>query len=143
MPRWRAIISNVPMLFAGMPEPRCRGATWGRSTPCGHRWPPARTEERISVRPLTRSDSGPQLLEDLGGLREVAHPVLVPEQLAVPLDDEVAPPAGDQLDGGFGELVLDLGAQTGRPRFVVSDDAVFDADVHAPAGYSGSVSPGV
>ena len=64
----------------------------------------------------------------------VAHLALVPELVAVGDDDEVAAATGDELDLGVGELVTNRGGQTGRPRFVVSLHAVFDADVHGIRG---------
>jgi hypothetical protein len=36
----------------------------------------------------------------------------------------------EQLDGRLGVGLTDLGRQTGGPWFIVSDDAVPDADVH-------------
>jgi len=36
----------------------------------------------------------------------------------------------DQLHVGMGIGLADLGRQTGGPRLVVSDDAVFDGDTH-------------
>ena len=65
---------------------------------------------------------------------------LVPERLAIGLDDEVALAAWRDVDGGRRVLFLDAGSQTGCTRFVVSDRTVFDRDVHrrslAPAGTS-------
>jgi len=40
----------------------------------------------------------------------------------------------DQLDGRLGEVLLDLGRQTGGSWLVVSDRAVFDRDAHSLAG---------
>ena len=37
----------------------------------------------------------------------------------------------DQLHVGVGIGLADFGRQTGGPRLVVSDDAVFDRDAHA------------
>jgi hypothetical protein len=52
------------------------------------------------------------------------------DEIPVHVDLEDAPSAGDQLDLGGGDLRLDEGGQTGRPRLVVSSRAVFDRDVH-------------
>ena len=41
---------------------------------------------------------------------------------------------GDQLDAGVGELLPDLGRQTGGPRLVASDGAILDRDVHRTGG---------
>ena len=38
----------------------------------------------------------------------------------------------DQLDLRMGEGLTDFGRQTGGPRLIVSDDAEFDGDAHAP-----------
>jgi hypothetical protein len=47
------------------------------------------------------------------------------------VDDDVERTGRAALERGFdAELLLDLGCQTGRPRKVVSNDAVFDGDVH-------------
>ena len=56
---------------------------------------------------------------------------LVPQDFPVTLDDEVALAAGDRLDFGRTSVLLDGGGQTGRARFVVSNYAVLDGDVHA------------
>jgi hypothetical protein len=52
------------------------------------------------------------------------------DEIPVHVDLEDAASAGDQLDLGGGDLRLDEGGQTGRPRLVVSSRAVFDRDVH-------------
>ena len=75
------------------------------------------------------------MLEDHLVLRElVAHLPLVPQLPAIGDDDEVTAGAADQLDLGVGELLADVGGQTGRLRLVVSGSAVFDADVHGEDG---------
>ncbi len=75
-----------------------------------------------------------QLLENAFVRREVRVPaVLVPEQPVAGLDDEVTSAAGNDLDVGARVLVANRGSQTGRLRFVVSNDAVLDGDVHAPS----------
>ncbi len=61
----------------------------------------------------------------------VVHAALVPELALIGRHDEIAAPAGDQLDLRLGEGSSDRGAQTGRLGLVVSDHAVFDRDVHA------------
>lgn len=60
----------------------------------------------------------------------VVHLALVPELVAVGDDDEVAASAADEVEGGAGEFGTNRGGQTGRLRFVVSLNAVFDADFH-------------
>lgn len=50
--------------------------------------------------------------------------------LAVDVHLEHAAPARDELDLYARQIAPDLGGQTGRPGLVVSDRAVFDADVH-------------
>lgn len=96
--------------------------------PC-HRAP--RTARRARPLPLRRL----QLREHLARVRElVIHLPLVPQLLAVDGDDEVTLAARFELDLGVGEGLPDLGAQTGRPRQVVSNHAVLDAHVHGAKG---------
>ena len=52
------------------------------------------------------------------------------DALAVDLDFKDAAGRLDQAHFGVGKGIPDLGRQTGGPRFVVSDDAVFDRDGH-------------
>ncbi len=76
-------------------------------------------------------DSALQLGEDGFRLGElVSHLLLVPELHAVGNHDEVAPAPLDQIDLAVCEGLADGSAQTGRPWFVVSDNAVFDRHVH-------------
>jgi hypothetical protein len=71
-------------------------------------------------------------LDDLAGLREAAGPVFGVDQLAVDLHVEHAAAAGHEF--GFDvEGFLELSRQTGGFRFVVSNRAVRDADVHRRA----------
>ena len=68
---------------------------------------------------------------DLAGLRVPSERDLAEDGPAV--DDDLEPAARrlEQLDGGVRILGPELGRQTGGPRIVASDDAVFDRDVHA------------
>jgi hypothetical protein len=76
-------------------------------------------------------DSGTgQLPQDDGLLGEVAERLLVPQQLAVVLDEEVAAAARPRLDLGVREASPDRRGQTGRARLVVSNDAVVDRHAH-------------
>ncbi len=76
-------------------------------------------------------DSALKLGEDGFRLGElVFHLPLVPELHAVGGDDEVAPAPLDQIDLAVCKRLADGSAQTGRPRLVVSDNAVFDRHVH-------------
>ena len=52
---------------------------------------------------------------------------------ATPVNLNFEHPAGrlDQLHVGLGVGLADFGRQTGGPRLVVSDDAVFDRNAHA------------
>jgi hypothetical protein len=50
--------------------------------------------------------------------------------LAIHQHFESTSPRRDHLDLRAGEALLDLRRQTGGARLVVSNDAVFDADLH-------------
>jgi hypothetical protein len=52
------------------------------------------------------------------------------DALAVHIDVEDAARGADHLDLDAGKLLLQLSRQTGGSGLVVSDDAVFDPDVH-------------
>jgi hypothetical protein len=52
------------------------------------------------------------------------------DELAVYHDLEYAAGRLNQQDLGIGKRATQLGRQTGGPRFVVSNDAVFDRDTH-------------
>jgi len=54
-------------------------------------------------------------------------------QIAVHDDLEDTARGFDQLNIGVGVRFLDLGRQTGGPRLVASDAAVFDGDLHSPS----------
>jgi hypothetical protein len=45
---------------------------------------------------------------------------------------ETSSPRRDHLQLGVGEALPDLSRQTGGSRLVVSNDAIFDADLHGP-----------
>ena len=79
-----------------------------------------------------RSSVYSKLRQDLFILREAFFWVraLVPELAAIGLDDEIALAAWLFVDDGIRVSGLDGGGQTGRRGEVVSDDAVFDRDVH-------------
>jgi hypothetical protein len=47
-------------------------------------------------------------------------------------DLESASPRGNHLDFRIGEALANLSRQTGGSRLVVSNNAVFDADLHWP-----------
>ena len=49
-----------------------------------------------------------------------------------PVDGHLESAAGrfPEIHLRLGKCLLELGGQTGRPRLVASNDAVFDADVH-------------
>jgi len=53
------------------------------------------------------------------------------DDAAVHLHFEDAAGGLDEFDIRVGKRVAKLGRQTGGPRFVVSDDAVLDRDLHA------------
>jgi len=84
-----------------------------------------------------RESAPPQLHEDVVELGELPGPLLGVDQIAVHMDLEHAASARDELDLGGGDLTLDEGGQTGRPRLVASGRAVFDRDVHAVPSRSG------
>lgn len=50
---------------------------------------------------------------------------------AIAQNFESAAPRRNQLDFSLGEPLTNLGRQTGGPGFVVSNDAVFDRDLHS------------
>ncbi|MEZ5966298.1 MAG: hypothetical protein R3F56_20850 [Planctomycetota bacterium] len=107
----------------------CSGVAWSAL------WQRNNTAEFVPAATIRSPCSSGGLLAQLGehllGRRElVVHGPLVPDLAAVGGDDEVTAAAGLQVDLCFGEGLLDVGAQTGRPRQVVSNDAVFDADLH-------------
>jgi len=59
-----------------------------------------------------------------------AEPKLRKNQVAVDADLERAAGALNELDGRFGINLANLSRQTGGSRFVVSDDAVLNSDLH-------------
>ncbi len=71
-----------------------------------------------------------QDLEDLLRLGEPSGAELGEDQLAVPAHLEGATASLDQLDLDIAVVLTDLVRQTGGSRSEVSNDAVFDADVH-------------
>ena len=82
-----------------------------------------------SIRAFIASGRQPptQLGDHLGGLGKAVRLVLRENPLLADEDVEDAPLALHQLDREA-ERRFDLGRQTGGPRAIVSDDAVFDAD---------------
>lgn len=58
----------------------------------------------------------------------------VPKSDAVRNDKEIAATSRDHRDLGAWKCFLDSGNQTGRARFVVSNYAVFNGDVHGTKG---------
>lgn len=71
-----------------------------------------------------------QDLEDLFRFWEPSRAELREDQLAVPAHLEGATASLDQLDLDIAVVLTDLVRQTGGSRSEVSNDAVFDADVH-------------
>lgn len=72
-------------------------------------------------------------LEEREDLARLGMPVelgLFEHRRAVAQNLESAAPGRDQLHVGIRKLPTNLGGQTGRPRLVVSERAVFDADLH-------------
>src|SRR5437660_12923924 len=69
--------------------------------------------------------------QDLARLRMAAERLLGNHPALVDFDFEHPARGLDQLHLGVGVGFANLGRQTGGPRFVVSDDAVLDRDVHA------------
>ena len=71
---------------------------------------------------------------DFARLSVSFHGPLGKHLAAVGFDFEHAAGRFDELHLRIGKRAADLGRQTGGPRFVVSDDAVFDdhAHTHAP-----------
>jgi len=78
---------------------------------------------------MTRS--GPQELHHLAILGEPPEALLREEELSVPPDFEHPAFRLDQLRVDA-ERLLDFGRQTGGPRKVVSNAAVFDLECHLP-----------
>jgi hypothetical protein len=68
--------------------------------------------------------------DDFAGLGVAFRVFLGVHAPAVHLDLEDASGGLNQSHFSVGKCVADLGRQTGGPRFVVSDDAVFDGDGH-------------
>lgn len=92
-------------------------------------------DSSMSETPLATSmDSAgipPHLVHELVFIRKLARLVLVPQLPSIHGDAEGALAPLDQVDLGPWNRSLDLGGQTGRPRKIASDHAVFDRDVHA------------
>jgi hypothetical protein len=68
---------------------------------------------------------------DLSRLGMPAERPLGEEELAVHRHLEDPAGARDETNLGVGELLLQLGRQTGGPWLIVSDDAVLDHHAHA------------
>ena len=80
------------------------------------------------------------MCQDLSGLgKAILAVALVPQSLAGVLDEEVAPAARLAVDGRSGVCGSNRGGQTGRLGFVVSNDAVFDRDVHPRSVWASGV----
>jgi hypothetical protein len=60
----------------------------------------------------------------------IAHPLLVPDDLAVFLDDEVTSPALQELYFSAWNVFLNRSGQTDRPGLVASSNAIFDGHMH-------------
>jgi len=67
---------------------------------------------------------------DLARLRVPSELRLLEDRLTVARDLEPSAARGLELDGGVGEEAAKLGRQTDGPRFVASNRAVLDLDIH-------------
>jgi hypothetical protein len=69
-------------------------------------------------------------------------PDLLLRKHEIAIHDDLEYPARrfDELNFGVGVCFFDLGRQTGGPRLVASDAAVFDGDLHSPSVAKGRVS---
>ena len=56
---------------------------------------------------------------------------LLVDRNAIAQNFEFTAPRRNQLDLRFGKSSTNFGRQTGGPRLVVSNDAVFDGDLHS------------
>ncbi len=71
-----------------------------------------------------------QQRDDLAGICMPPGLLLRKDERAIAFHFEYAAAPFEEIDLRLGESRADLGRQTGGPWFVVSDDAVFDRDVH-------------
>lgn len=96
--------------------------------------------QRSAIRIQRVSDHRPSrrlvLLDQFHHLSGLSVPPDFPlREHEIAVDDDLVDPARgfDQLNVGVAVRFLDLGRQTGGPRFVTSDAAVFDGDLHSPS----------
>jgi hypothetical protein len=71
---------------------------------------------------------------DFSRLRVALQLRLLEHRLPIAHDLEAAAARRNQLDLRLGKLVSNLGRQTDGPRFVVSNRAVLDRDLHGGSG---------
>ena len=81
-------------------------------------------------RDLPRASAASDQLDDFTRRRVPAQLLLGEQEQAVYHDLEHASRRLDQLNVGVRECLTKLGRQTGGPRLVVSNDAVFDRHSH-------------